>query len=503
MRKGYLEHIIVLLIGAILIGGILFKTSTLSSGYHFLDDHELLRIEYSLEQGESSVSSVTAAWMRNDLSWRFRPFYWVERVVGTAIFGSDLLYWNYYKAIMGVLTFYLLYFAGRYLKQPWYISMLFVTIIMLGAQFTPWYRSANQESTGLLLCAFVLYMIGKQYREGKFRNVGYNIAICMGTILCGLIKESFTLIIPAFIALKYWLEYSGTAYGTQLGGWKQCFKNNFCSYLVMGISFAVNVCVIIFGVGVDKVSYAGFREDTDLSEYFAGIKYTMDVFLKNYLIVGIILILILLACCRMLNKEKRKYYIGLSVIGVYIIITQLVVHAKSMMWERYIIPFIIGYTLLFVIAGYQLLPQKKILKTVYLSVLAGLLLLEAPTAYIKARDYAGLGRITGEYLQAIHGVTNQDSIIIGAFADEELNLATSSWLEVNGRTKEYYYDWETGDIADNIQIVAYNGDSASMESADVTLCYKGEVEKVVALMGLADEEYSIMEYWNYAAVVRK
>lgn len=60
-------------------------------------------------------------------------------------------------------------------------------------------------------------MIGKQYGEGKFKNRGYDVAICIGTILRGLIKESFTLIIPAFIALKYWMEYSETANGTQLG----------------------------------------------------------------------------------------------------------------------------------------------------------------------------------------------------------------------------------------------------------------------------------------------
>ena len=141
-----------LFFGLLMVAGTLIQAETITSGYHFLDDHELLRIEYSLEMDKVPLGELVLAWMKNDLWWRFRPLYWVERVVGTAIMGSDMFYWNCYKAVMGVLTFHLLYMAARYLKAKWYTGVLFAGIIMMGAQFTPWYRSANQENTGLFLC---------------------------------------------------------------------------------------------------------------------------------------------------------------------------------------------------------------------------------------------------------------------------------------------------------------------------------------------------------------
>lgn len=33
-------------------------------------------------------------------------------VAGIAIMGSDMLYWNYYKGVMDVVIFYLLYMAA-------------------------------------------------------------------------------------------------------------------------------------------------------------------------------------------------------------------------------------------------------------------------------------------------------------------------------------------------------------------------------------------------------
>ena len=122
-----------------------------------MDDHELIRIEYWLEHGSDLWELV---WnFAGNLSSRYRPLYWVERVIGTAILGSDLYIWNVYKAVMGVLTFYMLYMTGYYLRQKWYINTLFAAVIMIGPQITPWYRSANQENTGLFLCAIVLYLI--------------------------------------------------------------------------------------------------------------------------------------------------------------------------------------------------------------------------------------------------------------------------------------------------------------------------------------------------------
>ena len=87
--KEWIEVLAVFALGFVLMFGILIKSGTLKSGYHFMDDHELIRMEYTLEHSDQSVPSLMHAMINNDFHWRFRPFYWVERVGCTAIFGRD------------------------------------------------------------------------------------------------------------------------------------------------------------------------------------------------------------------------------------------------------------------------------------------------------------------------------------------------------------------------------------------------------------------------------
>ena len=502
--KKYLEHIVVLVIGVTLIGGILYKTGTISSGYHFLDDHELIRIEYSLKEQQVTVFEGIRSWQLNDLSWRFRPLYWVERVAGTAIMGSSLFYWNCYKAVQGIFTFYLLYFTARYLKNKWHSSFLFAAIIMLGEQFMPWYRSANQENTGLFLCALTLWLIALQYHRKKYTAAGYNILICLSAIACGLVKESFTIFMPVFPAMMFWLEYCREDMAGSKGYWKKCLKRNGLAYTVILFGFAVNVYFIAFRVGVDKVGYAGFDESTGLKQYYYGIRDSLLVFLKWYTLVGILLIAAVILCYQLIEKEKRKFYIGLALISGYIIGTQLAAHAKSLMAGRYIIPAIVGYGLLFILLGYQIFEKDRFRRKVYLTVLVVLLLLEVPAAVKNARDYTYDGRLIGQFLQSIMDHTSPDSVIIGTFTDEELNLATSSWLEVNERTKEYTHDQATGDLKDTIQLAALNLEEITWEDAHVVLGYAGDKESMLAMMGIEDEQgYSFHEFGKYALIVRE
>lgn len=76
-RVVWQDVVIAILFGVIIVAGILCVARTIWSGYHFLDDHELLRMEQSLTQG-MSLHDLLRAWIKNDMSWRFRPLYWME-----------------------------------------------------------------------------------------------------------------------------------------------------------------------------------------------------------------------------------------------------------------------------------------------------------------------------------------------------------------------------------------------------------------------------------------
>ena len=476
---------------------LLYKLGTLTSGYHFLDDHELLRLEISLKENHLSLGSVMKEWLVGDMWWRFRPFYWVERVTLADIWGSNMLYWNYYTAMKGVVTFILLYFTARYLKCNPVISGVFTCLILYGAQFTPWYRSANQESTGLLLCALVTFLIAIQVYYSKYKSIGFHFFILIAAVLCGLTKESFTLMLPAFGAMRLWLEYQR---GPEQRLW-DCLKSNWWFYGLLAVSFLVNVYMIVFQVGMDNVSYAGFHEGTRLMEYWQGIVGSYRVSLRHYInVAGVLLFLLLLGA----GRKNWKKYSGYLLIGAYVFVTQFIVHAGSWMAERYLIPWIVGYAALFVILGYKMLQYTRVWKLIYLLLLCVLLYLQAPVALAKGREYAYEGRLTAIQFQTILDHTDENSRIISAFSDAELNLSTESWLESHGRTQVYSFDTQSGELYNYVQIKGDAPTNLDWQSAAVVACYDSQVVGLAERMGFNDpSQYSVSVIGSYAVISRE
>ncbi len=486
----WLEVCVVLGIGFILIIGILYKSGVIRSGYHFVDDHEVLRMEMIFENGESTLGEQIGAWLQNDLSWRFRPFYWVERVLGSYLFGADMLLWNIYTAIKGVLSFALLYYVARYLGHNPIISTLFPSIIMLGEQFTPWYRSANQENTGLLFMAMVLYLIAGQYAKRKFTCPVYNVLIVLFTILCGLVKESFAMCIPAFMAFKFWLEYcdAGKEPYYRDVSYLSVFKNNMWTYIALLVVGLGDLYGILFVSGVDNVDYAGFQENTTLMTYINGICNSLTVYLKWYTLFGAMLIFIAIMCCHLFQKKFWKQYLGFGLIGFYIIVVQLAAHAKSLMWERYIIPCIVGYAFVFVLLGYELFSKHVFQRRVYTGILVLLLLLEIPLAYKKAVAWAYDGQMIAQYFQCILDNSAAEDVILCSFSDEELNLSSDYWLDAHERP--------------NVEF--YQGGAIAGETYAVVTCYNNQVAGMVAVLEAAGEDsYSVCEYMNYSVILLK
>lgn len=490
------EYLMPLVVGAVVIFGILLKAGTLTSGYHFLDDHEVIRFEYSIQNGADIFEMMTNA-IKNDMWWRFRPFYWVERIAGTAVFGSDMYGWNVYTAVKGAISFALLVMFAQNLKYKKYICYLFAAIIMIGPQFTPWYRSANQENTGLLLSALVLWMISQQRNIGKIPRWIWNLLICLITILCGLVKESFTLFMPACLALKFWLDYTETGFGV-----KKCIGSAWYVYGIVLGAFINHVWWIVCKVGVDNVSYAGFQEGVSLSRYFYGIRDSLLVYMKWYTLMGALFAVTWIMCYQLFEKERMKEYLGGILIGGYVVAVQLVAHAKSLMWERYMIPYMIGYAFIFVLVGYRFYEKDKMRRRIYGALILLLLVLEFPAAYRKAQEYAADGKAIQTMLTYVVENTEENDIIVGAFSDGELNIATSSWLEVNDRTGEYIYSWENGDLNDKIQLAESNSKDIDFVDAEIALCYGGQADQVMELMG-AKETLQASYFGNYCVVSRQ
>jgi len=72
----------------------LLLTKTVVSGFHFVDDHEIIKIKNELQS--SGLVDVAAKWVKEDMfsNTRFRPVYYIIRVFETKLFGSDFQLWQ-------------------------------------------------------------------------------------------------------------------------------------------------------------------------------------------------------------------------------------------------------------------------------------------------------------------------------------------------------------------------------------------------------------------------
>ena len=500
------DAVIAILFGTIIVAGILCVARTIWSGYHFLDDHELIRMEQSFSQG-MSLHDLLRAWIKNDMNQRFRPLYWIERVTGSYLMGSNLMLWNIWTAVKGILAFALLYLSARYVKAGRTVSLIFPMVIMLGTQFTPWYRSANQESTGLLLCAAVLCLIAAQYAHGRYTSPVYNIPIVILVILSGLAKESFTLFMPVFPMLKLWLEYWDGCDETWLGTRRKgrllrLVKENLAVYLCILGAFVINVYMILFCVGVDQVSYAGFHQDTGLNQYLHGISDSLFVNMKWNTVIAGLLIFMMLLCYQLVEKCNIWRYVSLCIILLCAMGIQLVAHAKSEMWGRYLFPYIIAYALLFVLLGNHIFRKDRFRNSIYQAVLLALLILTVPGAVREARDYAKDGEWIREYFQCILDNAGETDRIVGAFGDEELDLATECWLEVHDRPQ--VYSNVNGEWKNIVQLTDALTGECSWEDVKVVTCYSYAQVYVLSLMdGVTEEDFDSYTFGNYMVMVRK
>ena len=323
--------------------GMFLYTGTFTSGYHFIDDHEIIQLNEKLNT--SSFAHVAKNYLQFDSNWRFRPFWALHRVMEVKMFGTNFQLWACYTVLLCLMTSFLLYksasLAGFSLMQ----SLLFVFLTLVNPAAIIWCQIADSENIGMFVLSVSLFL-GAFVSTGKRNNFFFRSGFILSLLILPLCKESFTLVVPAVLFMYLWLYSVRTNLGIC-----NSFKQNKLLVIVPLLYMTACIAFIILRVGTSKIVYAGVNESMFstkiIFDFFASL-FTYEIF---YLILlGILIILIReflmpgIPGFRSFSKKLIGYFLNLFVLSALVIIPQFAIYYKSGIRWRYYVPFMLGFS---------------------------------------------------------------------------------------------------------------------------------------------------------------
>lgn len=422
------ENIFVLAIIFVAFFGFLYCTGTLLSGYHLVDDHEFYSIRNSLKN--AGFWTTLGRRLAGDLTIRFRPLYSVERVVGVALFGAGTFRWSCVKAFEIVIASWLLYYFARNKGESIVKAALFTALCVWGPQTAVWWRLGPQESVGILLFAICLNVTWMVALNGTgVKRCIYVIVL----VLLSLQKESFLVCVPAFFVLLFAFEEKPES--KFVPNIIAFFKRHCVEITIVMISLIIEVSVIIWRVGFNSVGYAGFSSQDSWIYYIGRMGQTLITGGKNPTVL--VLLTFVLIYCLGINKKNISSQIMWEVMFcLFIWGIQLLVYAKSEMFERYFIPWIVVVAYFVVLCAPKLLTHN--VKAVQ-CIMGGCILLclfNAKDVFSSARGFTKKGKDLSVCVEEFVKRTDDTAIqVYGVSNDPEIDTSFGVYLKY-----KYGYD---------------------------------------------------------------
>jgi hypothetical protein len=294
-KSEYLINFLVLIVLTLIFLITATQTGLITSGFRYLiDDHQIPLMYKDLT--DKGLIETIFTWINYDRSLgRFRPYYQVQIVTLTQLFGLNSVLWFLYISILGSLTAFFLFFFGRLLKFSVPVALVFSISTLLGSQSEIWIRPLIPDSQGMFFLSITLVFLGLSCKYENYSRLN-NIFFIIFTILMSLSKESYIIFIPTLIALKIWLF----SYFRQLSLW-QAVKLSKTSLMSLTLILTLEISYIMFYLGTRGTGYAGVDEN---SLQISGIISTTNILLRDSFFVITSISIILLLILSRLNKES-------------------------------------------------------------------------------------------------------------------------------------------------------------------------------------------------------
>jgi hypothetical protein len=415
---------------------------TLKSGFHFTDDHQIITFSKSID--DSGFFNTCRSAIREDLNIRFRIFYYFHRVIETSLFGANFFRWSVYHAILAIFTSFCLYLFLERQGYAFSNALLFPFLTLIGNQSTIWWKLGPAETIGFFVLSVSLFFLA----NAIYRKKNYQLLIsCFFLLLATLSKESFVFFIPAYLLLLLWLQqqkYPDKAFTAIL-------KGNLLIILFLSLILLTELYVIVFLIGTNKIGYAG----TD--EHFSIFKLVKFIYLQlqeNYLylfLMGFGFFLLLqsvknLTFKSLLDLKKATPYLFNVLILLAIIFPQFVLYAKSGFNERYLLPFVLGFSIFICYLLHKTQENKNITlftKKIFAIVICCVIYFYFKTETLyNARMFTMQGKMTQNFLTSIidHSKENDPVLIaMNSYENYEWSYSINTYLAEIGKRKNVLF----------------------------------------------------------------
>lgn len=329
---GWVEGLLALL--ALIGVFLLVFGSTLSAELNFIDDHELILFA-TMGNAHPQMPSFSNLSDFIDYDGRFRPLYFGIRIVITQVIGAEPHTWHLIMLAIGVATCWLLYLAARKLGADVLSSALFTLwVIATRGASEIWVRMGPSEPYGMLFTALALWALA--HVRSSSRRWLWDAAWLLSLALAGLTKESFVLLFPPMLLLRWLLDTPQISRQAIIASLRRMLP----VVLVGGVIFVILLVFVLrtYRPGSYAAGVTSFTLDSFLPLYWYTRFAELSPIAAYY--IPIFVFLILAASYAFLGSPK--VWVA-AVIFLAWVIPQFILHPAGMLNLRFSYPAMIGF----------------------------------------------------------------------------------------------------------------------------------------------------------------
>lgn len=486
-------------------------TGVLQSGYHFVDDHEMYT--FSKDFAPYGYWGAMLRRMQIDLHSRFRFTYYLVRITECYFFRDNYLAWHIFQTIVAGTSLWLCYIFARLRRCPVWLSFGFsVAVFIGGGQSAVLWRLGPQECLGTLILMVTLLLLLKYAQTSSKVLLAASI---ISTIFLGGIKEAFLLMLPVLpVLLAYWrMIKEGTE--ITIRNLIHSLRNAAVYTVVTYAVFIIDLLIIVLYVGTNRYGYAGIDQTYGILDYLKGFYHITTGRLGLYLrwsLYGSVFLLLPMWIGEYRRTDRilsfwRQIWLPVMIFA-YLMAAQYVLHAKSTMYERYLLPSTCIISAFWLIFVFHICKETKWQPAYHMfALLMVIALIHGVDDENRGRQYAEDGQNTTAMIEFVGATSDRKPKVI-VDIDYEMDLSAAIILQDKYQLSSVYninYNStvQEGYARDGYVADEEEEDKIPITAAEIYMGYPDKLEKLMEECDMDISEYDKRVFGDYVVLIRR